>query len=139
MQTVHRCWFEADAWRDPEARREFLALSEAAEPYFNALTGWMRRILADVWQLDLLVVEREFTLVGVNPALDDFKDLATQFRAHAEELARSHGRSPCRLTAAEAGRAASTRGARARLERATYRLGAKSCATTLARRSPSPE
>ena len=56
-------------------------------------TGWMRRILADVWQLDLLVVEREFTLVGVNPALDDFKDLAAQFRAHAEEVARSHGRS----------------------------------------------
>ncbi len=31
-------------------------------------TGWMRRILEDVWQLDLRVVEGEFTLVGVNPA-----------------------------------------------------------------------
>ena len=30
-------------------------------------TGWMRRILADVWDLDLDVVEMPFTLVGVNP------------------------------------------------------------------------
>jgi FMN-dependent NADH-azoreductase len=56
-------------------------------------TGWMRRILADVWQLDLLVVEREFTLVGVNPALDEFKSLAAELGVAAEELAREHGRS----------------------------------------------
>jgi FMN-dependent NADH-azoreductase len=56
-------------------------------------TGWMRRILEDVWQLDLLVVENEFTLVGVNPALDEFKELAAQLRRAAEELAREHGRS----------------------------------------------
>ena len=55
-------------------------------------TGWMRRILADVWQLDLRVVETEFTLVGVNPALDQFRDLADQMRAEAEEQARAHGR-----------------------------------------------
>jgi hypothetical protein len=56
-------------------------------------TGWMRRILEDVWRLDLRVVESEFTLVGVNPALDEFKDLAAQMRTDAEELARGHGRS----------------------------------------------
>jgi FMN-dependent NADH-azoreductase len=56
-------------------------------------TGWMRRILEDVWQLDLLVVEKGFTLVGVNPALDEFKELADKLAAEAEELARSHGRS----------------------------------------------
>jgi FMN-dependent NADH-azoreductase len=39
-------------------------------------TGWMRRILGDVWHLDLKVVQAEFTLVGVNPALDQFTDLA---------------------------------------------------------------
>ena len=39
-------------------------------------TGWMHRILADVWNLDLKVVEADFTLVGVNPALDRFTDLA---------------------------------------------------------------
>ena len=55
-------------------------------------TGWMRRILSDVWRLDLNVVEAEFTTVGVNPALDQFKDLARQLRQEAEELARQHGR-----------------------------------------------
>ncbi len=55
-------------------------------------TGWMRRILADVWQLDLKVVETEFTLVGVNPALDQFIALAADLRRQAEADARSHGR-----------------------------------------------
>jgi FMN-dependent NADH-azoreductase len=55
-------------------------------------TGWMKRILEDVWRLDLNVVESEFTLVGVNPALDEFKDLARQLRAEAHEEARRHGR-----------------------------------------------
>jgi len=56
-------------------------------------TGWMRRILADVWKLDLLVVEKDFTLVGVNPALDQFKELAAQLATEAQDLAREHGRS----------------------------------------------
>ena len=56
-------------------------------------TGWMRRILEDVWQFDLRVVEREFTLVGVNPALDAFTDLAAGMRRDAERIAREHGRS----------------------------------------------
>lgn len=55
-------------------------------------TGWMRRVLADVWRLDLLVVESEFTLVGVNPALDQFSELAARMRQEAESLARAHGR-----------------------------------------------
>ena len=63
-------------------------------------TGWMRRILADVWNLDLKVVEADFTLIGVNPALDQFKDLARQLRQEAEEQARHHGRE---LGAATAG------------------------------------
>jgi FMN-dependent NADH-azoreductase len=54
-------------------------------------TAWMRRILADVWNLDLKVVEAEFTLVGVNPALDQFKDLARELREEAEEHARRTG------------------------------------------------
>ena len=52
----------------------------------------MRRILADVWHLDLNVVEAEFANVGVNPALDRFKNLARQLRHEAEEQARRHGR-----------------------------------------------
>ena len=55
-------------------------------------TGWMRRILADVWQLDLTVVENEFTLVGVNPALDQFTDLAAELRRKSDQDARDHGR-----------------------------------------------
>ena len=54
-------------------------------------TGWMRRILADVWQLDLRVVEREFTLVGVNPALDAFTDLAAELKEAAHREAEAHG------------------------------------------------
>lgn len=55
-------------------------------------TGWYRRILADVWQLDLEVVEAELTLVGVNPALDQFKDLAATLRREAEEHAQRSGK-----------------------------------------------
>ena len=55
-------------------------------------SGYLRRIFGDVWGTDLTVVEREFTLVGVNPALDAFTDLGAQF--HAESLS----------AAAEAGR-----------------------------------
>jgi FMN-dependent NADH-azoreductase len=55
-------------------------------------TAWMRRILEDVWQLDLEVVTREFTLVGVNPALDQFTELADELRSRAEEEAARHGR-----------------------------------------------
>jgi FMN-dependent NADH-azoreductase len=55
-------------------------------------TGWMRRILADVWHLDLKVVQADFTLVGVNPALDQFTDLARELRQEAEAQARHHGR-----------------------------------------------
>jgi FMN-dependent NADH-azoreductase len=56
-------------------------------------TDWMRRILKDVWHIDLRVVSREFTLVGVNPALDAFTDMAEQIKADAEQQAREHGRS----------------------------------------------
>lgn len=55
-------------------------------------TGWMRRILGDVFGLDLCVVEREFTLVGVNPALDSFTELAAELKAAAEQEAAEHGR-----------------------------------------------
>src|SRR5882757_7136097 len=55
-------------------------------------TAWMRRILADVWKLDLKVVESEFTLADVNPALERFKDLAKQIRTAAEQTAHEHGR-----------------------------------------------
>jgi FMN-dependent NADH-azoreductase len=55
-------------------------------------TAWMCRILADVWKLDLKVVESEFTLAGVKPAFERFKELAKQIRAAAEQTAHDHGR-----------------------------------------------
>ena len=55
-------------------------------------TPWMRRALADVWGLDLEVVRRSFTLVGVNPALDRFADTAAAHKTATEEHARRAGR-----------------------------------------------
>ncbi|KQQ03406.1 MULTISPECIES: FMN-dependent NADH-azoreductase [unclassified Rathayibacter] len=55
-------------------------------------TAWMRRILEDVWQLDLEIVTREFTLVGVNPALDQFTEIADELKRLAESRATQHGR-----------------------------------------------
>ncbi|WP_349428889.1 NAD(P)H-dependent oxidoreductase [Microbacterium sp. LWS13-1.2] len=54
-------------------------------------TGWLRRVLEDVWGLDLRVVLRPFTLVGVNPALDDFADTARELKQAAETAARAYG------------------------------------------------
>lgn len=56
-------------------------------------TGYLRRILGDVWKADLTIVEREFTLVGVNPALDGFTDLAAQFKDAAHAAAVAAGKS----------------------------------------------
>lgn len=55
-------------------------------------TGWLRRVLEDVWGLDLRVVQRPFTLVGVNPAMDAFADAAQELKQAAEESARTYGR-----------------------------------------------
>jgi FMN-dependent NADH-azoreductase len=55
-------------------------------------TAYLRRILADVWGADLTVVEREFTLVGVNPALDQFESLAREMHADALSAAVEAGR-----------------------------------------------
>lgn len=54
-------------------------------------TGWLRRVLEDVWGLDLRVVQRPFTLVGVNPALDAFTDVANELKDEAEKSARVYG------------------------------------------------
>lgn len=55
-------------------------------------TAYLRRILADVWGADLTVVEREFTLVGVNPALDEFTELAGQMKQAAQDAATHAGK-----------------------------------------------
>jgi FMN-dependent NADH-azoreductase len=55
-------------------------------------TSYLRRILADVWGAELTVIERELTLVGVNPALDQFSEMAGQMKQSAEEAAAKAGR-----------------------------------------------
>jgi FMN-dependent NADH-azoreductase len=54
-------------------------------------TPYLRRVLAEVWGADLTVVERELTLVGVNPALDGFAELAAAKKAAAQEEATAAG------------------------------------------------
>ena len=54
-------------------------------------TAWLRRVLEDVWGLDLRVVQRPFTLVGVNPALDAFADHAAELKRDAETQATAAG------------------------------------------------
>lgn len=55
-------------------------------------TDYLVRILRDVWGADLTVVEREFTLVGVNPALDEFQDQAAVMHHEALASAQEAGR-----------------------------------------------
>ena len=55
-------------------------------------TDYLRRMLCDVWGAELNVVEREFTLVGVNPALDEFTEIAALMKKEAEEAAVRAGR-----------------------------------------------
>jgi FMN-dependent NADH-azoreductase len=53
---------------------------------------YLRRIVGDVWGADLTVIEREFTLVGVNPALDEFTEAAVLMKKLAEQSAVEAGR-----------------------------------------------
>ncbi|WP_448058937.1 FMN-dependent NADH-azoreductase [Cellulomonas hominis] len=53
---------------------------------------YLRRIVGQVWQGDVTVVERELTLVGVDPALDEFTELAALMKKTAEESAVAAGR-----------------------------------------------
>jgi FMN-dependent NADH-azoreductase len=55
-------------------------------------TPWVRRILEDVFGLDLHLVEAELTLAGVNPAMEALRGLADQSRRDAHVAAGEHGR-----------------------------------------------
>jgi FMN-dependent NADH-azoreductase len=56
-------------------------------------TGWMRRVLEDVWRLDLDVIETELTLAEVNPQMADLRELAHSLLADSHETAGQRGRS----------------------------------------------
>jgi FMN-dependent NADH-azoreductase len=55
-------------------------------------TDYLRRIIGEVWGADLTVVEREFTLVGVNRALDGFTDAAAAMHQEALAAAQQAGK-----------------------------------------------
>ncbi|MCW2667575.1 MAG: phosphodiesterase [Frankiales bacterium] len=55
-------------------------------------SDYLRRILVDLWGADLTVIEREFTLVGVNPALDEFTEIAALMHQTAQEAAAQAGK-----------------------------------------------
>lgn len=65
-------------------------------------TDWLVRVLQDVFGLKLRVITRPFTLVGVDPALNDFADLAAGLKANAEESAHEVGRELAELRGAVA-------------------------------------
>ncbi|WP_369052778.1 FMN-dependent NADH-azoreductase [Kineococcus terrestris] len=52
---------------------------------------YLRRVVGEVWGADLTVVEREFTLVGVNPALDRFAEEGARLKERAHEEAAAAG------------------------------------------------
>src|ERR1700753_2578307 len=54
-------------------------------------TNYLAHFLGTVWGADLTLVEREFTLVGVNPALDEFTDQAAVMHTEAVEAAHRAG------------------------------------------------
>jgi FMN-dependent NADH-azoreductase len=67
-------------------------------------TPYLVRIFAEVWGADVTLVERDFTLVGQNPALDQFKEQGAALKAAAEAKADATGK---QLAAAFAERKAS--------------------------------
>lgn len=62
-------------------------------------TDYLRRVLVDVWGADLTLVERELTLAGVNPAMDELVELGTLMRKTAEEAAADAGTALARRAA----------------------------------------
>ena len=50
-------------------------------------TPYLRRILADVWEADLTVIERELTLAATKPGMESLRGLAAELHTRALEEA----------------------------------------------------
>lgn len=59
-------------------------------------TGWLRRVLADVWQLDLQVIEAELTLAEVTPQMAALREAARQQLTDAHAAASAAAQSVVR-------------------------------------------
>lgn len=55
-------------------------------------TPYLRRVLVDMWQADLTVVERELTLAAATPGMEDLRDEAARLHGDALDSAREAGR-----------------------------------------------
>ncbi|MCW5718238.1 MAG: NAD(P)H-dependent oxidoreductase [Bauldia sp.] len=67
-------------------------------------TAWYRRVLEDIWMLDVELIEAELTLADVTPAMAGLRGLAAENLASAHVAAREHGqRLAGRLNSAAAG------------------------------------
>ena len=55
-------------------------------------TPWLRRMFADLWELDLTVIETELTLADVNPAMAGLRELAAHNLDASHQAATDHGR-----------------------------------------------
>lgn len=66
---------------------------ESGKADWDHSTPWLRHVIENIWKADLLVVQRQLTLVGVNPAMDGMEEQAAEVHAAAAQLAAEHGRS----------------------------------------------
>ena len=66
---------------------------ESGKADWDYSTPWLRHVIENIWKADLLVVQRQLTLVGVNPMMDGLKEQAAEVREAAHQLASEHGRS----------------------------------------------
>jgi len=64
---------------------------ESGKADWDHSTPWLRHVIENIWKADLLVAQRQLTLVGINPALDALKDDAVEVHAAAAQLASQHG------------------------------------------------
>jgi FMN-dependent NADH-azoreductase len=55
-------------------------------------TAYIRRVVEDVWGADLTLIERELTLAGVNPAMEQFIEAAELLKKAAHEAAQEAAR-----------------------------------------------
>lgn len=65
--------------------------SRAARAWDHS-TPYLRRVLADMWQADLSVVERELTLAATTPAMEPLRGLAAELHGQALDAAHDVGR-----------------------------------------------
>ncbi|MFW6694313.1 FMN-dependent NADH-azoreductase [Streptomyces sp. MAR4 CNX-425] len=55
-------------------------------------TPYLRRVLVDMWQADLTVIERELTLAATTPSMEDLREEAARLHRDALDAAREAGR-----------------------------------------------